>query len=61
MAQGLTTVLAGAAKTMDTQSMLMEAIRTARIKLGPRPIFEDTGPAVPAGATGADGDPRRSS
>ena len=59
MAQSLTTVLAAAVKTMDTQTMLMEAIRAARIRLGPQPIFEDTGPAVPGAASGGENDPRR--
>jgi eukaryotic-like serine/threonine-protein kinase len=38
MAQALTGVLAVAARTMDTQALLIEAIRVARARLAARPI-----------------------
>ena len=44
MAHALTGVLASAARVMDTQALLVEAVRSGRAKLGPRPMLQEERP-----------------
>jgi serine/threonine protein kinase len=57
MAQALATVLAAAARTIDTQALLIEAVRTARIR-APRPVFDEPESGLHLNAAPVVGGPR---